>query len=144
MISPGANAAVQHGVAGNEPYWAVGFRFGNVSYIPDVSRIPEETRPLLRGTDVMILDALSDRSHTSHFSFAEAVDHLRLFRPRLGLLTGFSHSLEHREMEERLRKVEEAESLDVRPAYDGMRVDLSRPQAVAVVKGEQGAAASLP
>ncbi|KAF5745504.1 putative hydrolase isoform 2 [Tripterygium wilfordii] len=49
-------------------YRSLGFRFGNVCYISDVSEIPEETYPLLKDCDILILDALRpDQSSSTHF-----------------------------------------------------------------------------
>jgi phosphoribosyl 1,2-cyclic phosphodiesterase len=49
-------------------YRSLGFRFGNVCYISDVSDIPEETYPLLKDCDLLIMDALRpDRSSATHF-----------------------------------------------------------------------------
>ena len=41
----------------------LGFRFDNVAYCTDVSRIPRSSWPLLEGLDVLILDALRARPH---------------------------------------------------------------------------------
>ncbi|XP_010262084.1 PREDICTED: putative hydrolase C777.06c isoform X2 [Nelumbo nucifera] len=49
-------------------YRSLGFRFGNVCYISDVSDIPEETYPLLKDCEILILDALRPgRSSATHF-----------------------------------------------------------------------------
>src|SRR3712207_7906684 len=53
---------------------ALGFRFGNIAYAPDVSRMPEESLPSLEGLDVLILDALRYTPHPTHFSVAEALE----------------------------------------------------------------------
>ena len=51
---------------------AFGFRFGNIAYAPDVSRMPEESLPILEGLDILILDALRYTPHPTHFSLSEA------------------------------------------------------------------------
>lgn len=49
----------------------MGFRIGEVSYISDASKIPEETKAKVEGSRVLILDALREKPHGSHFSFDE-------------------------------------------------------------------------
>ena len=46
----------------------LGFRVGDLAYCTDVSRIPEESWPLLEGLDTLILDALRHEPHPTHFS----------------------------------------------------------------------------
>ena len=43
-----------------------GFRFGNAAYLTDHSDIPEESMELLRGLDVLFLDALRHKPHPTH------------------------------------------------------------------------------
>lgn len=53
---------VEHGIFFNTdkptPYMSLGFRIGDMSYISDVSHIPEKTEQLLDGTKVLVLDCL--------------------------------------------------------------------------------------
>ncbi len=51
-----------------------GFRIGDFSYITDANFIPEETMKLLKGTKVMVLNALRLKKHPSHFSLDEAIE----------------------------------------------------------------------
>ncbi len=96
----------------------LGFRFGNVAYCTDASAIPDESRPLLEGLDVLVLDALRPRPHATHFSLEEAVAMARELRPKRTLFTHMSHELEH-----------EATNAALPPgmelAYDGLRIPLS-------------------
>lgn len=43
----------------------------------------------------IVLDALGNRSHMSHFSIQESVEHLDKYQASLGLMTGFSHRVVH-------------------------------------------------
>ncbi|KAJ1853069.1 hypothetical protein GGF49_003618 [Coemansia sp. RSA 1853] len=116
---------VEHGKYGDgRPFYFTGFRFGDVSYISDCSRIPDETRPLIAGTKLLVLDALKWTPHSSHFSFDEAIDEARFFRPQRTLLTDFCHRMEHSVVEQCGKEIKANEGLDVSPAYDGMRIDL--------------------
>ena len=66
---------VEHGMYFSEgpgkAYMCMGFRIGEMAYISDASRIPEETKAKLEGCRVLILDALREKPHGSHFSFDE-------------------------------------------------------------------------
>src|SRR5437868_1523009 len=52
----------------------LGFRIGDVAYCTDVSRIPDESWPLLEGVRVLILDALRLKPHPAHFSVDQALE----------------------------------------------------------------------
>jgi phosphoribosyl 1,2-cyclic phosphodiesterase len=63
---------VQHGrdhAPVRQPYICMGFRINYFSYISDASFVPEDTRKKLDGTRVLVLDALRERPHPSHFNF---------------------------------------------------------------------------
>ncbi|MFM8911568.1 MAG: MBL fold metallo-hydrolase, partial [Flammeovirgaceae bacterium] len=50
-----------------------GFRIGNFSYITDANFIPDTTFEKLKGTEVLVLNALQKESHPSHFTLNEAI-----------------------------------------------------------------------
>jgi phosphoribosyl 1,2-cyclic phosphodiesterase len=65
---------VQHGrdhAPVRRPYVCMGFRIQDFSYISDVSFNPEDTRRKLYGTRILVLNALREKTHPSHFSFSE-------------------------------------------------------------------------
>jgi phosphoribosyl 1,2-cyclic phosphodiesterase len=66
---------VEHGMYFSEgppkPYMCMGFRIGDLSYISDASSVPEETKRKIEGSRILILDALRETPHASHFSFQE-------------------------------------------------------------------------
>ena len=73
----------------------LGFRIGNVAYCTDTNHIPQESVPLLEGLDVLVLDALRQRPHETHFSLQQAVEVAQRLRPRRAIFTHISHDLEH-------------------------------------------------
>jgi len=93
----------------------LGFRVGSVAYCTDVSEIPEPSFALLKDLDVLVLDALQHKKHTTHFSVEEAVEAARRIGARLTLFTHIAHALGHeatnRSLPDRMRL-----------AYDGERV----------------------
>ncbi|KAG0486837.1 hypothetical protein HPP92_008932 [Vanilla planifolia] len=104
-------------------YRSLGFRFGDICYISDVSDIPEETYLLLKDCDLLILDALRpDRSSTTHFGLPRALEEVRRIRPKRTLFTGMMHLMDHDKVSEHLAKLKELEGIDVQLSYDGLRV----------------------
>ncbi|KAG6669164.1 hypothetical protein CIPAW_01G224100 [Carya illinoinensis] len=104
-------------------YRSLGFRFGNICYISDVSGIPEETYPLLKGCEVLILDALRpDRSSSTHFGLPRALEEVRKIQPKRTLFTGMMHLMDHEKVNDYLKKLMETEGLDVQLSYDGLRI----------------------
>jgi phosphoribosyl 1,2-cyclic phosphate phosphodiesterase len=95
----------------------LGFRFGNVAYCTDTNGIPPESWPLLEGLDVLVLDALRQKPHPTHFSLAEAVDAATRLGAKRTLFTHLSHDLEHATTNASL-----PEGMEL--AYDGLRLPL--------------------
>ncbi|MBC6989467.1 MBL fold metallo-hydrolase [Hymenobacter sp. BT491] len=96
----------------------LGFRVGNFTYLTDANYLSPESLELMRGSEVIVLNALRHEKHISHFTLREAVDILTDLAPRRGYLTHISHQLgRHREVETELPDF-------VRLAYDGLRVSI--------------------
>lgn len=95
---------------------ALGFRFGDIAYTPDLNGIPEESLQFLEGLDLWIVDALRYMPHPSHFSLAETLHWIARLRPERAILTNLHCDLDF----ERLR-AELPENIE--PAFDGMRIE---------------------
>ena len=52
---------------------------GNVAYCTDTNAVPADSMELLRGLDVLILDALRHKGHSTHLSIDEAVEMAKKF-----------------------------------------------------------------
>jgi len=98
---------------------AVGLRFGDIAYTPDLNGIPDESQSFLQDLDLWIVDALRYTPHPSHFSLAETLDWIARFKPKRAIITNMHSDLDY----ERLTKEMPA---GVVPAYDGMRIVASR------------------
>ena len=94
----------------------LGFRVGDLAYCTDVSRIPDESWPLLEGLDVLILDALRHEPHPTHFDLNQALATAERLRPRRTYLTHLSHGFDHGPTESDLPP-------GVNLAYDGLALD---------------------
>jgi phosphoribosyl 1,2-cyclic phosphate phosphodiesterase len=99
-------------------FQVLGFRFGNIAYCTDTNDIPPESREKLQGLDVLVLDCLRRKPHTTHFGLQEALAVAADLKPARTLLTHISHDLDH-----------DAISGDLPPhvelAYDGLSIDLT-------------------
>jgi phosphoribosyl 1,2-cyclic phosphate phosphodiesterase len=95
----------------------LGFRIGDVAFCTDVSAIPDSSWPLLQNLGVLILGAIRDEPHPTHFTVAEALEVVQRCRPRQAYLTHISHALPHAETNARLPD-------GVALAYDGLRVPI--------------------
>ncbi|MCC6286403.1 MAG: MBL fold metallo-hydrolase [Chitinophagaceae bacterium] len=80
------------------PVWhmhmpVLGFRFGKFTYITDANRIDEESRKLIRGSEIVVLNALRKETHISHFSLDEAISIVKEMRIPQAYLTHLSHQM---------------------------------------------------
>jgi phosphoribosyl 1,2-cyclic phosphate phosphodiesterase len=73
----------------------LGLRLGGFAYLTDCSRIPDDSWPLLEGLDVVVVDALRDRPHPTHFTLSEAVEAAARIGARRTWFTHMCHDLPH-------------------------------------------------
>ncbi|MFZ0819599.1 MAG: MBL fold metallo-hydrolase [Candidatus Acidiferrales bacterium] len=99
----------------------LGFRIGSAAYLTDFSRLPEESKALVRGLDDLVMDALRDTPHPMHLTVEQALEIVKELQPRRAWFTHISHELPHRETNERLRR---AGFPHVQLAYDGLRIEV--------------------
>lgn len=71
----------------------LGFRFGDFTYITDANRIDTEEKEKIRGSSVMVLNALRKESHISHFTLDEAVATVQELGVPTAYFTHISHQL---------------------------------------------------
>lgn len=95
----------------------LGYRINNVAFCTDVSRIPDESWPLLEGLETLVIDALREKPHPTHFSIGQALEVVERVRPQRTFLTHISHTLDHDATNSRLPP-------GVELAYDGLRIPL--------------------
>ena len=93
----------------------LGLRFGPFAYLTDCSAIPDGSWPLLEGVEVVVLDALRERPHPTHFSLGEAIDAAGRIGARQTYFTHMCHDILHAETCARLPP-------GMTLAYDGLRL----------------------
>ncbi len=70
-----------------------GFRFGDLTYITDANLIPPQAEERIKGSKVLILNALRHETHYSHFSLKEAMAWVERLQPEVAYFTHISHQL---------------------------------------------------
>ncbi|KAJ3318934.1 hypothetical protein HDV06_006923 [Boothiomyces sp. JEL0866] len=116
---------VEHGkVKGGEPYYALGFRINELSYVSDTNKIPQEGIEIIKGSKTIIMDALRPTEHSSHFSFKQAYDTLETLLPESGkgYFVGLTHDVDHDDIIQWIK--DQKGSKDVTCAYDGLQIDI--------------------
>lgn len=96
----------------------LGFRFGEITYITDANRIEEDQLELIRGSKILILNALRKEQHLSHFTLAEAIDMGKKLEVPQVYFTHISHQLgTHASVSQELPE-------GFQLAYDGLQLTL--------------------
>jgi phosphoribosyl 1,2-cyclic phosphate phosphodiesterase len=95
----------------------LGFRIESFAYLTDCNRIPDESWPLLEGVRTLVLDALRDRPHPTHFCLSEALDVVSRLAPERTYFTHICHDLPHTATCARL-------PAGVQLAYDGLVLEM--------------------
>ncbi|HEX7184686.1 MAG TPA: MBL fold metallo-hydrolase [Thermoanaerobaculia bacterium] len=72
-----------------------GYRIGRFAYVTDTNRIPETSFRLLEGVEILILDALRYRSHSTHFSVEEAMEAAARIGAKRTCLTHLTHDVDY-------------------------------------------------
>ncbi len=97
--------------------WRVfGYRIGALAYITDAKTIPDAAFALLRGAEVLVLNALFRTPHPTHLSVDEAVVMARRIGARRTWLTHLTHDNLHAALAAEL-------PADIQPAFDGLAVE---------------------
>ena len=95
-----------------------GFRFGPFTYITDANRIEKSELEKIKGSSVMVLNALRQEKHISHYTLDEAVSVVRETGVPKAYFTHISHQLgKHTDVEKNL-------NCGIRLAYDGLILNL--------------------
>lgn len=70
-----------------------GFRFGKFTYITDANNIDESEKEKIRGSEIVVLNALRNEQHMSHFTLKEAVSLVQELKIPKAYFTHISHQL---------------------------------------------------
>lgn len=99
---------------------ALGFRIGDLAYLPDVAHIPDDIWPVLDNLECWIVDALRREPHPTHSHLAQTLEWIERVAPRKALLTNMHIDLDY-------DTVMAETPAHVEPAYDGLRLSYPAP-----------------
>ena len=96
----------------------LGFRVNDLTYITDAKTISRKEIEKIKGTRVLVINALRISEHISHFNLNEALSFINEVKPEVAYLTHVSHLMGQSE------DVEKQLPDKVMLAYDGLKVDI--------------------
>lgn len=95
-----------------------GMRIGDFTYITDANFISPAEKEKIKGSSVLIINALRREKHISHFNLKEALEIIQEVAPQKAYLTHLSHQMGlHADVEKELPS-------NVFLAYDGLQITL--------------------
>ncbi|RAR48533.1 MBL fold metallo-hydrolase [Flavobacterium lacus] len=95
-----------------------GYRIDNFAYLTDVKTIPNSELEKLKNLDILVVNALREEPHSTHFNLEEALNFIALVNPKQSYLTHISHLLGfHEEVQQKLPK-------NVYLAYDNLEISI--------------------
>lgn len=95
-----------------------GFRINDFTYITDAKTVSEEEKSKIKGTKVMVINALQKEKHISHFTLDEAV----IFAKEIGAEKTYFTHLSHKMDKHDIVSKELPEGIEI--AYDGLVLSL--------------------
>lgn len=96
----------------------LGFRFGDFAYITDAKTITDDELKKLENLNILVLNALQQKSHISHLTLSEAIELATRIGAKQTYFTHISHNLGlSREVETNLPE-------NISLAYDGLQLEL--------------------
>lgn len=94
----------------------LGFRIGDFTYITDAKTVAPEELEKIKGTKVLVINALQKQPHISHFTFDEAIAFAQQIGAQKTYLTHISHRLgKYTDVQQEL-----PEGIEL--AYDGLKI----------------------
>ena len=92
---------------------ATGYLFDNIAYISDCNKINKSTIRKLMNLDYLIIDCLRYNKHPSHFNYEDAMNLIKVIKPKKSILTNLHVDLDYFKLKKKLPK-------NIIPAYDGL------------------------
>lgn len=95
-----------------------GYRIGEFAYLTDVKTIEKNQIDKLKNLKVLVINALREEPHATHFNLQEALDFITLIKPKKAYLTHISHMMGfHEEVQQKLPE-------NVYLAYDNLEITI--------------------
>lgn len=96
----------------------LGFRFGDFTYITDANRIDDEEKEKIKGSKILVLNALRKKAHISHFTLQQAIDIVHELHIPQAYFTHVSHQLGLNDV------INNELPSNISLAYDGLQLDV--------------------
>jgi phosphoribosyl 1,2-cyclic phosphate phosphodiesterase len=94
------------------------YRINNFTYITDANYISDSEKEKIKGSEIIVLNALRREPHLSHFTFNEAINLMEELKPKKAYFTHISHQLGlHNDVSKELPDFIEL-------AYDGLQIEI--------------------
>ncbi|NGX48723.1 MAG: Ribonuclease BN [Candidatus Anoxychlamydiales bacterium] len=93
----------------------LGVRVDDFAYITDIKRYDEKIFKKLMNLDVLVLSALRHQKSDVHFNIKEAIEFIKIVKPKKAYLTHLGHEIEYLRDSKKLLK-------NVFLAYDGLEI----------------------
>jgi phosphoribosyl 1,2-cyclic phosphodiesterase len=110
---------VLHGThSDGRPYYASGFRIHGITYLSDISGIPEEAIPLLKSppTTLLVADCLFERNaYKSHYCWPQTKVLIEMIKPKCTVLVGMAHTIDYYSFQQRVD-----DEFDIKKSDDGV------------------------
>jgi phosphoribosyl 1,2-cyclic phosphate phosphodiesterase len=95
-----------------------GYKIGDFAYLTDIKTIDKTEIEKIIGVKVLVINALREEEHNTHFNLKEALDFIHLIQPKKAYLTHISHLLGfHEEVQQKLPE-------NVYIAYDNLEIKI--------------------
>lgn len=95
-----------------------GYRFGDFAYLTDAKTIASEEIEKLKGVKILVINALRQEQHHSHFSLKDAIKFIEEVKPERAYLTHISHLMGfHEEVQAQLPP-------NIFLAYDNLKITI--------------------
>lgn len=95
-----------------------GYRFDNFAYLTDMKTVSDTEIKKLHNLEVLVINALREEPHVSHFNLEEALDFISKVNPKRAYLTHISHHMGfHDEVQQKLPE-------NVYLAYDNLQITI--------------------
>lgn len=99
---------------------SLGFRIGDLAYLPDVSAMTDEAWAAVNEVGVWVLDALRYEPHPTHTHFEQSLEWIGRSGAKRGVLTNMHIDLDH-------QVVQDTTPENIDAAFDGMTIELPIP-----------------
>lgn len=98
-----------------DKWFTSNYRIGNIAWLTDTNKIPDEEYGLLENLDTLFIDGLRPSKHPTHFHLEASLEAVKKIQPKKAYLIHLAHDYDHDEVNAQL-------PAGVELAYDGLTV----------------------